>query len=101
VESQWDHELLDFTRSLIRMRGNHRVLSNGKFRALAADNRSRTIVFERTGPKARATIALNDGYHAHTVEAGDFSAKLGPGEWVVEIEDKGSPKVTYNSARKP
>jgi alpha-glucosidase len=100
-ESQWDHELLDFTRSLIRMRGNHRVLSNGKFRALAADNRSRTIVFERTGPKARATIALNDGYHAHTVEAGDFSAKLGPGEWVVEIEDKGSPKVTYNSARKP
>jgi pullulanase/glycogen debranching enzyme len=96
-EAEWDRELLAFTRGLIQMRTRHHVLSNGTFRPLTADNRSRTIVFERRDRTSRAVVALNDGYRAHSVHAEDFSVHLGPGEWVIEIEEKGTPKMRYES----
>ncbi len=103
-EATWDREIFDHVCALIQLRRSYPALAIGGYRPLAADNRSRTLVFERSGPgedawKAASAsgsamlgsvagaeesiiVALNDGYQPGRVriaEAG-IDAVLEPGQ---------------------
>ena len=94
-ESKWDHGLLDLVRMLIRLRRETPALANGTYRPLFADNRSRTLAFERAlveqgdGVAGRGTVgdrvivALNDGCHPCSVRIEGFEPpiELDLGEW--------------------
>lgn len=88
-ESQWDGELLEHVRTLVDLRRKHPVLVLGDFRPLFADNRSRTLVFERRMRGARAVVALNDGYHPCNLTVGGLRLRIKPGEWRVLIPHNG------------
>lgn len=84
--AKWDRDLLATVRALAAFRAAHPALQKGRYRPLAADNRSRTVVFERVLPRARAVVAVNDGYHAFRGNG----VSLRPGGWEIRVEGKGA-----------
>lgn len=88
-ERVWDRDLVEHVRRLAALRRDHPVLSTGRYQPLAADNHSRTTVHARLLPRARAIVAVNDGYHAFR----GIGLRVAPGEWQVCLEEKGKKTV--------
>lgn len=86
---RWDLELLEHVRELNALRRENPVLMRGSFAQLAADNRSRTLVFERRTASARAVVGVNDGHHAFRYQGDGFRMDLPPGCWQLLIESRG------------
>ncbi len=87
--AQWDRDLLAHVRALASTRADHPVLRTGRYLPVVADNRSRTAVFARVLPRARATIAVNDGYHVFRGNG----MTVPPGGWLIRVEEKGKKPV--------
>ncbi len=98
-ESSWDRGILDHVRLLTKIRHEHAVLATGRFTPLFADNRSRTLVFERSGGGTSSIVAVNDGYQSCRVRKGRLDFTLEPGEWRITIRRKGSSLPLEFSSR--
>lgn len=96
----WDLDLLDHVRTLGLMRREQPLLASGRFEPLAADNRSRSLVFERSRGHARVVVGLNDGYQPFRWKQGRSRMDLPPGGWQILLEEKGrKPRVLAGSER--
>ncbi len=84
-EREWDQGVMGTVKRLIALRKDNPVLVEGSFRPLYADNRSRTLAFERVSPDARAVVAVNDGYHGSRFRIGTEAFDLDAGEWRVVL----------------
>lgn len=82
-ENEWDQKVWQLTRDLIALRKSHRVFAEGSYRGLYADNRSRTICFERWLPGARALVSVNDGYQPSRFRIDQEVFDLAPGAWKI------------------
>ncbi|GAB4324206.1 MAG: cyclomaltodextrinase [Candidatus Sumerlaeia bacterium] len=83
-EAQWDGDLLAHVRRLSELRRTHAALWRGTWRPLFADNRSRTLAFERADDETgeRLLVALNDGYQPVRVRLpGGRTFRMKPGAW--------------------
>lgn len=58
-ESRWNLDLLDFTRSAIRLRHEHDALRHGAFRVLVTSDDA--IAYERSAQDDRIVVVLNSG----------------------------------------
>jgi len=70
AEETWefDHDLHDFYRRLIRIRRERSELSHGTFQVLQADNQSQLFVFERQHEGTRTLVAINRDLQPATFE---------------------------------
>ncbi len=80
-EKKWDTKLHGLVRELIALRKKHKSLWAGAFKPLYSDNRSRTLVFERSVRGERAVVGVNDGYHSCSVDVPGARFRLKPGQW--------------------
>lgn len=80
---KWDHETLGLVRALGRLRHASPALRTGSFKAVAADNRSRTVVYDRTLGAERVRVVVNDGYHPFRKRIGGEVVSAAPGEWSI------------------
>jgi cyclomaltodextrinase len=65
-EGKWNHELRDFTKSLIELRRLHEALRRGGYRRLLA--RDGTYAFERSLPDETLVVALNASDQLQAIE---------------------------------
>jgi alpha-glucosidase len=87
---KWDRGLLEHIMLLARLRREYPVLAHGQFVPLAADNRSRSVAFERRDGRSRALVALNDGYHPWRFRFPTLPIHLNPGQGCIHVWDSGN-----------
>jgi len=84
---KWDHGVLEHIMLLAQLRREYPVLAHGRFVPLAADNRSRSLAFERRDGRSRALVALNDGFHPWRSRLPGMPIHLNPGGWCIHVWD--------------
>ena len=91
-KSQWDEDLLEFTRRAIALRHRHPVLSLGDFRALYASHEGGHLyAFRRDLGAESAVVVFNAGHHKATIdlpvdndrEGRVYTNRWGSGEYTV------------------
>lgn len=103
-ERWWDRGILEHFRALASFRKRFGPATRGRFRVLAAENGSRTVVWEMEWGGYRIYSAVNDGYRGSRVPGMDGRrVRLKPGEWIVRGEDRegemrlGSEQISYST----
>jgi glycosidase len=74
---EWNRDLLDYHKKLLKFRKSHPALKRGDFRVLLKDESQELLVYERTCAGDRVVVALNNGHAAAECRIpGEFEGDL-------------------------